>query len=162
PNGSCRAARASRSTRVTYRSLLVTPRSTQETSRTGASAGNPSTTSTCDAGASAGPRIASMRSTVHAPEMDPTKATLNGRLASPCSDARRARWIPQKVMVVRDPALRLTLKELYLPTWRPIYQGPLAHSHEGNHYAGGDRGAAHPVPGLERVELRWRLLDLSV
>jgi len=61
------------------------------------------------------------------------------------SGGNRQGW---RVIVVRDQALRTRLKELYLRTWRPLYQAQLAQAghpdatgrrrpgtDEGNHYA---------------------------
>lgn len=81
------------------------------------------------------------------------------------SGGNRQGW---RVLIVRDPALRAGLKELYLRTWRPLYQArvvqggsqvsPTGHrdpgSDEGNVYAEHmDQVPVHLVILVEKVAL---------
>jgi nitroreductase len=81
------------------------------------------------------------------------------------SGGNRQGW---HVIVVRDQALRAQLKDLYLRTWRPLYQAQLAAAgspdaagrrrpgtSEGNHYAERmDELPVHLVVIVERAALR--------
>ena len=85
PSGSWRAASSRCSPLVTYRSLLVTPRSTQTASPAGPAAPEPSTTSSREAGGSGMPATVSSRSMLHLPLLPPTNATCNGGTRQPYS-----------------------------------------------------------------------------
>lgn len=80
PSGSWRETRASCSTRLTYRSLLVTPRRTQAASLRTLEAACPSRTSTWEAGGSGDPETVSKRSMDQVPELPPTKARVRGSI----------------------------------------------------------------------------------
>src|SRR5215831_19702014 len=70
---------------VAYRSLLVTPRSTQTASPAGPAAPEPSTTASREAGASGLHATVSSRSMPHLPVLPPTNATCSGDITPPYS-----------------------------------------------------------------------------